>query len=164
MAEPAAAPPGPPTIPPGTFRIDREGTWRHEGQEVTHAAVVRNLYENLRADAGGCFLQIGPTRIAVAVDDAPFVVIRVEPVGGLAGATSGIRAWLSDGSEEPLVVESLWIGPRDTPYCGVKGGRFTARLAVPAWLQLARVTDEDPETGELSLVVGGHRVRIGRRP
>src|SRR5262249_60269906 len=69
--------PGSFTLPPGTFRIDRDGVWRHEGHEVTHPGVLRNLYANLRVDAAGHFLQVGPARIAVEVDDAPFVATRV---------------------------------------------------------------------------------------
>jgi hypothetical protein len=148
--------------PSGGFRIDREGLWRHEGQEVTHPAVVQNLYDNLRADGEGHFLQVGPARIAVEVDDTPFVVTRVEPGGGIESPT--LRAWLSDGSTEPLRVESLWIGPRGIPYCRVKAGRFGARLAVAAWLQLARFAEEDPGTGQLTLVLGRRRLRVPGRP
>jgi hypothetical protein len=154
---------GPPALPPGTFRIDRDGAWRHEGQEVTHPAVLRNLFANLRADRDGHYLQIGPARVAVQVDDTPFVVLRVEPASGVAEVSPGIRAWLSDGSEESMAADSLWIGPRDTPYCRVKGGAFTARLALPAWLQLARLAEEDPESGELHLVIGGRRIPVPRR-
>jgi hypothetical protein len=58
------------SLPPGTFRIDREGVWRHEGQEVTHPGVLRNLYANLRAEGGAHYLQVGPARIPVEVADA----------------------------------------------------------------------------------------------
>jgi hypothetical protein len=130
---------------------------------VTHPAVVQNLYDNLRVDGQGHFLQVGPARIAVEVADAPFVVTRVAPGGGGLD-DEDLAAWLSDGSTEPLRVESLWIGPREVPYCRVKDGRFTARLAVAAWLQLARFAEEDPETGQLVLVLGRRRLRIARRP
>jgi hypothetical protein len=158
----AVPPPKPAGELAGVFRIDREGTWRHDGQEVTHPAVVRNLYQNLRADEAGHYLQVGPTRIAIEVDDTPFVVTRVAPGAGPGGP--GLAAWLSDGSVEPLRVESLWIGPGEVPYCRVKDGRFGARLGVAAWLQLARFAEEDPETGQLTLVVSGRRLRIARRP
>jgi hypothetical protein len=157
-------PAGPPETASGGFRIDREGTWRHEGQEVTHPAVLRNLYQNLRADGDGHFLQVGPNRIAVEVDDTPFVVTRIGPAGSAAPGAPGLTAWLSDGSTEPLRAESLWIGPRGVPYCRVKDGRFGARLAVAAWLQLARFAEEDPETGQLILVVGGRHLRVAGRP
>ena len=69
------------------FRIDREGAWRHDGVEVTHPGVLRNLYANLRADGRGHHLQVGPLRVPVHVDDAPFVVVRAE-TGAAAGRPS----------------------------------------------------------------------------
>ena len=89
---------GPPPFPPRTFRIDRDGTWRHEGQEVTHPGVLQNLYANLRADESGHYLQIGPARVPVEVDDAPFVAVRleIEPARGVA--PPALRIHLTDGT------------------------------------------------------------------
>jgi hypothetical protein len=149
-----------PGLPPGTFRIDREGAWRHEGQEVTHPGVLRNLYANLRADAAGHFLQVGHARIPVAVDDAPFVVNRVETASGRADAAVSLILHLSDGSDEPLDPATVRVGPHRVPYCRVKAGRFLARFSVAAWLQLAAFAEEDPETGRPVLVLGPRRVPL----
>jgi len=154
---------GPAALPAGTFRIDREGTWRHEGQEVTHSGVLQNLYANLRVDHQGHYLQVGPVRIAVEVDDAPFVVTRVETESGREDTRYWLRVRLSDGSADWLAPESLWIGSRETPYCRVKSGRFTARLSVSAWLQLAPFVEEGPGPGETVLVVGGQRYPLPKR-
>lgn len=151
-----------PGIPPGTFRIDREGIWRHEGQEVTHPGVLRNLYANLRAEAGSHFLQVGPARIPVEVEDAPFVVTRVEALAGRADAPAGLRVHLSDGTEEALEPETVRVGPSGAPYCRVKGGRFAARFAVAAWLQLAAFAEEEPGTGRTVLVLGSYRIPLER--
>lgn len=144
----------------GAFRIDREGTWRHEGVEVTHPGILRNLYANLRADAYGYHLQTGPLRVPVQVDDTPFVVVRVE-TGCDPGA---ITVYLSDGSQEPLDATTLMLDRRGIPYCRVKDGRFRARLSVPAWLQLAETVEPDPESGQPTLVLGGRRVPLARAP
>lgn len=151
---------GAPGIPPGTFRIDREGVWRHEGQEVTHPGVLRNLYANLRADAGGHFLQVGPTRIGVEVADAPFVVTRVEATRRPADATPDLRLHLSDGTEEALDPGTVWLGRNRAPYCRVKEGRLTARFGVAAWLQLADFAEEEPDTGRTVLVLGARRIPL----
>lgn len=153
-----------PTLPPGTFRIDREGAWRHEGQEVTHPGVVENLYANLRADGGGHYLQVGPARIPVDVDDAPFVVTRVEVVSGRDVGAPTLRIHLTDGSDEGLDPAAIWLGAAGAPYCRIKSGRFVARFSVAAWLQLAGHLEEEPGTGRPVLVVGGHRVVLPQRP
>lgn len=162
QGDPAAprGPAGPPPILSGAFRIDREGTWRHEGQEVTHPGVLRNLFANLRVEGDRHYLAIGPSRIPVEVEDAPFVVLRVELSVRQGDSLPNLRIYLSDGSQEILQPETLWLGPRGTPYCRVKGGRFRARFALPAWLQLAEFLREDAETGQLELHVGGRRVAL----
>jgi hypothetical protein len=142
----------------GAFRIDREGTWHHEGVEVTHPGVLRNLYANLQADGETYHLQAGPLRVPVHVDDAPFVVVRTEP-GPEAGA---ILVHLSDGSREPLDVGTLVLDRRGIPYCLVKDGRFRARLSVSAWLQLASDLGVDPGSGEPVLVLGDRRIALRR--
>lgn len=145
-----------------TFRIDRDGLWQHEGQEVTHPGVLANLWANLRVDGDGHYLQVGPARIPVAVADTPFVVIRVE--AGEGRPPEWLRIHLSDGSEERLVVDTTWVDPAGAPYCRVKGSRYTARFAVAAWLQLAEFMDEDSTTGVTILALGGWRLPLSRRP
>ncbi len=97
-ASPDSAPP--PTDPSKwtlpRLRITRDGEWLHDGEEVTHAGILANLRESLRVDERGHYLQIGPARVPVEVDDAPFVVLRVEPEGDRLMLT------LNDFSREPL--------------------------------------------------------------
>ena len=60
------------------LRIDRDGLWYHEDQEVTHEGILATLRDGLLRDAEGHYLQIGSVRVPVEVDDAPLVVIRAE--------------------------------------------------------------------------------------
>jgi hypothetical protein len=145
----------------GAFRIDRDGIWHHEGVEVTHPGVLRNLYANLQVDGqGGHHLQAGPLRVPVQVDDAPFLVVRVEQPRQ-PGAT---EVHLSDGSRERLDPGTLTLDARGIPYCRVKGGRFRARLSLAAWLQLAPGVELDPATGEPTLVQEDRRIVLRRDP
>ena len=138
----------------GAFRIDREGVWHHEDVEVTHPGVLRNLYANLRAEAETYHLQVGPRRVPVQVDDAPFVVVRAE-----AGADpESVTLHLSDGSRERLEAGTLLMDRRGVPYCRVKDGQFRARLSIAAWLQVAQNVEVDSASGDLSLVLGGRRL------
>ncbi len=159
----AAPGPGPFTLPPGTFRIDRDGAWRHEGQEVTHPGVLGNLYANLRVDEQGHYLQVGPARIPVEVEDAPFVVTRVETSSPVRDPAHSLRIQLTDGTAEALDPATVWIGPREAPYCRVKAGRLHARFSVAAWLQLARFVEEEAGTGRPVLVLGARRLPLSRR-
>jgi hypothetical protein len=133
--------------------IDRDGGWRHDGVEVTHGGVLANLWTNLRVDADGHFLQIGPYRVPVEVADAPFVVVRLERAGDRLAVT------LHDGTAEAVEPGTLsFRGP--VPYCRVKSGAFQARLSRAAAHQLWRLAEYDEGTGEAHLVLGGRRHRL----
>lgn len=147
-----------PTPDPSTWtlprlRIDREGVWFHDDAEVTHAGIVANLRENLQVDERGYYLQIGPARVPVEVEDAPFVVERVEAQGEQLVAT------LNDLSREPVALDTLRVDERGIPRCRVKDGRFDARLGRAATYQLLLHVVTDPGA-EPALVLGGRRYPV----
>jgi hypothetical protein len=148
-----------PTPDPSTWtlpklRIDRDGNWFHDDAEVTHAGILANLRENLQADERGHYLQIGPARVPVEVEDTPFVVERVEVEG------EGLTATLNDLTREPVALDTLRVGERGIPRCRVKGGRFDARLSRAAAYQLLQQVQPDEGSGRSSLVLGGRRYPV----
>jgi len=145
-----------PTPDPSTWtlpklRIDRDGLWFHDDAEVTHPGIVANLRDNLQVDERGHYLLIGPARVPVEVEDAPFVVERVEADGDRLAAT------LNDESREPLALETLRIDERAIPRCRVKGGRFEARLSRAAAYQLLQHVEPGEGGARAALVLGGRR-------
>jgi hypothetical protein len=146
-----SATPDPSTWTLPRLRIDRDGVWFHDDAEVTHQGIVANLRENLRVDEQGHYLQIGPARVPVEVEDAPFVVERVEREG------DGLVATLNDLSREPVALDTLRVDGRGIPRCRVKNGRFDARLSRAATYQLLQHAEPDPGAGRSVLVLGGRR-------
>jgi hypothetical protein len=137
------------------LRIDRDGEWFHEGEEVTHEGILSSLRQGLQVDPAGHFLQIGSVRVPVEVEDAPFVVVRFEPDG------EGWALWLSDGTREALDPASLVLRDGDVPYCRVKDGRFEARFSRAAAWQLLQHVDTEPRGGPPTLAAGGRRYPLG---
>jgi uncharacterized protein len=136
------------------LRIDRDGDWFHEGEEVSHEGILASLRQGLQVDSAGHFLQIGSVRVPVEVEDAPFVVVRFETEG------EGWALWLSDGSREVLDPASLVLRQGDVPYCRVKDGRFEARFSrAAAWQLLQRL--DTPPGGTPTLAAGGRRYPLG---
>jgi len=138
------------------LRIDRDGLWYHDDVEVTHEGILATLRDGLLHDADGHYLQIGPVRVPVEVDDAPFVVLRAEDEG------DGLAVILNDGSREPLRPETLRLGPGEVPYATVKDGRFQARFNRAAAYQLLQRLAEDPVSGAAALILGARRWTIPR--
>jgi len=136
------------------LRIDRDGAWFHDDAEVTHAGILVNLRENLQVDDRGHFLQIGPVRVPVEVEDAPFVIVRVEREG------DGLIATRNDLGREPLALDTLAVDERGVPRCRVKDGRFAARLDRAAAYQLLQQVDPGDGSRPAALVVGGRRYPV----
>jgi uncharacterized protein len=135
--------------------IDADGEWFDDGEPITHAGILANLRGNLKKDAGGYFIQTR-VRIPVRVEDAPFVVTRVERQG------ETLRAWLNDGGEESVDPSTVRVAGADVPYCAVKGGAFPARFTRAAAFQLLALAEYDERTGRGSLRMGGREYPLSR--
>jgi len=146
-------------LPPGfklpDLRIDIDGDWYDEGIQVTHPGILANLRGNLRKDAEGYFIQTR-VRIPVKVDDAPFVVTRLERRG------ERLHAVLNDGAAEIVDPATVRLGRADVPYCVVKGGAFAARFSRAATFQLLALAEYDEASGRGALRLGGREYPLAR--
>jgi uncharacterized protein len=122
---------------------------------VTHPGILANLRSNLRKDAQGYFIQTR-VRIPVRVDDAPWIVSRLERRG------DRLHAFLNDGSEESIDPATLRLGAGDVPYCAVKDGAFEARLSRAATFQLWALAEYDEASGRGALRLGGREFPLAR--
>jgi hypothetical protein len=143
------------------IRIDREGRFIHEGEEVLHEGLRRALFRWLDAEPDGrVVLRLDERRFAyVDVDDTPLVAraARLIEDGG-----ERVLLALSDGSEEPLDPATLTIDGAGVLRARVRGGRLEARLATSAAAVLAdRLTEE---AGQPVLALAGRRVPLRPRP
>jgi hypothetical protein len=137
------------------LRIDREGGWFHEDEEVTHEGILASLRDALQVDPAGHFIQIGSVRVPVEVEDAPFSVVRLEATG------DGFTLTLNDLSREPLDPSTLKLGAGDVPYCRVKGGRFGGRFSRAAAWQLLQHMDPGEAGAPATVTVAGRRYPLG---
>jgi|SRR6266850_1692745 len=146
-------------LPPGfklpDLRIDVEGDWYDADIQVTHPGILANLRANLKKDADGYFIQTR-VRIPVQVDDAPWVVTRLERHG------EGLHVMVNDGTEETVDPATVRLGRADVPYCAVKGGAFEARLSRAATFQLLALADYDEASGRGALRLGGREYPLAR--
>jgi hypothetical protein len=122
------------------IRLDAEGRFWHEGQEVTHHGLRAAFFRWLDRDPDGRYvLRLDEHRfVYLDVDDAPFLVRSLRWEGQQALAV------LSDGSEESLALSSVHL-KEGVAYATVKG-RFDARLSTAAWATLGeRIVERDGE-------------------
>lgn len=115
--------------------IDREGRFLHRGEPITHRRTLEVLWGSLSRAADGRYLvRVGRESAWVRLADAPYAV------RGVAGDPP--RLALSDGSQEPLRPETLWLGRDGVLRCLVKGDH-RARFTRGAQVALGLAMEED---------------------
>ena len=126
------------------MRITADGKWYHQGGEITRPAMVRAFSSLLRRDADGSHWLVTPhEKMAIEVDDAPFIAVEVQIEGDGEARTLVFRL-----NSDDLVI----AGPEHTielrgalPYLHVRDGLW-AKLARPVYYELAELAlDENPE-------------------
>lgn len=148
-------------LPP--IRIDVDGVWSQEGEEITHPRLLASLQALLRREADGTYWVVdGRARVRVLPDDTPVVIRSVSAIP--EGRPDRFLLHRSDGREEPLDPATLRQDGRNVLYCEVRGengsGGWPARFTRAAYYQMARWTETDGEGWFLS--VGGERFPLRR--
>jgi hypothetical protein len=118
------------------IRLDRELRWFHDDELIEHPKIIEAFNTGLSpTDDGRFMLRFGNDWCFVQVEDAAYEVRAVhflpEP-----------RVVLSDRTDEPLAIESLWLGSDGVLNCGVKQGRAKARFSRQAQADLGEHFEE----------------------
>ncbi len=144
------------------IRIAADGTWFHEGAAIRRVAIARVFSTILRLEEGQHYLVTPAEKLAIEVEDAPFVAVDMESSGQgsdrhLVFATNLADAVLAD-AEHPITVEGTRDQPR--PYVEVRDG-LRALIARSVFYRLV----EEAETeagGEVSIWSAGTRFVLGQ--
>ena len=128
------------------IRIDRRGVWHHDGRQIRRHAIARVFSTILRQEAGRHYLVTPAEKLAIEVEDAPFVAVDMETEGSgrerrVIFATNMGDAVLADAAH-PVSVEGTGEEPR--PYVEVRDG-LRALIARSVFYRL--VAQADTETG-----------------
>lgn len=118
------------------MRIARDGSWFHQGSPIGRPAMVRLFSTILRREGDGSFVLVTPVeKLAIAVEDAPFVAVEVKSEGEGAARCLAFRLNTGDaviaGPGHRLRFEA---GPH--PYLEVRAG-LDALVARPVYYELA---------------------------
>jgi len=119
------------------MRIARDGSWYHEGRPIARPAMVRLFASILRREPDGGFVLVTPVeKLAIDVEDAPFVAVELK--GDREGPERSLAFRLNTdeivfaGPDNPLRLE----GAR--PYLAVRPG-LDALIARPVYYELAEM-------------------------
>jgi hypothetical protein len=126
--------------------IKRDGTWWHEGTRITRDRLVRLFSTILRKDDDGIHYLVTPVeKIAIQVETAPFLAVRVDVAGeGREQSlifTTNVGDLVEAGPQHPISVSVDPETKEPTPLVRVRA-RLDALLARPVFYELAEIAVE----------------------
>lgn len=123
-------------------RISADGTWFHDGDEITRQSLVNLFASILRREGDGCYYLVTPgEKWRIEVELHPLIVIDIEPLAGALPAS--LQATLNTGrkvivgAEHPLSLEPA-VG--DVAVLELTHG-LTALFSRAAWYRLVELAD-----------------------
>jgi hypothetical protein len=135
------------------LRLDRDGTWWHEGEPVRHERMAHAFHSWIdQLPTGRWVLRLDADRYAYFdLDDTPYVA--------RSARREGDSFWLllSNGQEERLDPATLRRRGNDL-LCQARDGRFPCRLLAPAVAVLAPAIHEID--GRPQLEIAGRRYAL----
>ncbi len=142
------------------IRIARDGTWYHDGSVFRRMALVRMFSSILRREGEQYFLVTPQEKLAIVVEDVPFLAVDWVARGEGAARAVGFRTSTDDvvfaGPGHPVWIEQGDTGPR--PYVHIRSG-LNALIARSVYYPLVELADE--AQGRLWLQSGGERFDLG---
>jgi hypothetical protein len=142
------------------MRIATDGRWYYMGTPITRVPLVKLFASILRNDGDRHVLVTPVERVGIAVEDAPFLAVEMEPVAHEAGETLAFRTNLDEivvlGADHPLRFEFDAMGGLK-PYLRVRGDLW-ARLTRSLAMDLAARFEE--ADGHMFLPAAGLRFTV----
>lgn len=143
------------------LRIDKEGRWFFQEEEITHWRTYLLFNKNLIRDENGKLkVRIGQEECPVEAEDAPFVVRSLDFKLEAEGRLKSIVLILNDESREVLIPETLFIGPENVLYCLVRNQMFTARFSRNAYQLLFPYIQHVEAENRFFLVINGQKYEL----
>ena len=137
--------------------IRKDGLWFHEGSPIGREALVRLFSTVLRKDPDGFHLVTPVEKMRIAVEDAPFIAVRVDQITGEDGRKTlrfltNVGDSVDAGPDHAIRVETDAGTGEPRPYLHVRRG-LEALIARAVFYELAELADERLVDGEPTLGV-----------
>ncbi len=120
--------------------IRRDGRWFHDGTPILRPEMVRLFARLLRRDADGYVLVTPVEKVAITVEDAPFVAVEMTAEPGRLVFRTNVGDRVTADAAHPLRFRTLEDGGF-VPYVRVRGG-LDARLTPGLARDLAGLSEE----------------------
>ena len=139
------------------IRIGRDGGWYHEGARIGRKRMVKLFSSVLRLDDDGIYYLVTPAeKLAIRVDDAPFVAVEMTVHGEAAEQVLVFRTNVDEeviaGPEHPIRIALDPASDEPSPYILIRD-RLEALIARAVFYDLVELGVEGEIDGESHLGV-----------
>jgi len=130
------------------IRIARDGTWYHEGVAIERPALVRLFAGLLKREGDEYFLVTPVEKWRIQVEDAPFVLVVLEPRVDVRGRQqlvffTNVGDPVIAGPDHPLRMAADARTGQPSPYLLVRRN-LEGLLSRPVYYQLAELAEPAP--------------------
>lgn len=127
------------------MRIERDGTWLHEGRPILRPAMIRLFATVLRREPDGNHVLVTPVeKLSIDVEGTAFRATQMTMAGDHESRRIGLTLDSGDalivGASHPLTVVETDEGP--SPRVAVRFG-LEAELARPLYYELAQIAIDE---------------------
>ena len=138
------------------IRIANDGTWFHEGRPFKRKALVKLFASVLRREGEAYYLVTPAEKLAIQVDDAPFVATTMEMLSNDNEQAITFTTTLGDtivaDKNHPIRVEIDQTSQQPKPYIHYRDG-LDALISRSAFFDLANIAQEVKRQGHTDLIV-----------
>ncbi|WP_417428211.1 DUF1285 domain-containing protein [Kiloniella sp.] len=122
------------------MRIDRNGTWFHEGREIERKALARLFSTVLKRDERGEYWLVTPAEKAqIVVEDVPFTIVELKNGGQgkeqVLSFRSNMDQWFDLDKDHPIRIDYKDESGEPSPYILVRQN-LEARILRAVYYQL----------------------------
>ena len=124
------------------MRIDADGRWYHNGDEIRRERLVALFSSILKREGERTYLVTPVEKLQIDIEDAPFQAVEITIEGSGEDQVLAFRlktgGYVVVGDEHPVFLSGE---DGDRPYVHVRAG-LDARISRPAWYALADLVTE----------------------
>ncbi|MCQ8185623.1 DUF1285 domain-containing protein [Parvularcula maris] len=132
--------------------IRSDGSWWHEGTRISRPALVRLFSRVLRRDDDGYVLVTPVEKIAITVEDVPFLAVDMDETEEGYRFRTNVGDMVVIGPDHPIELRDVPESPSRAPYIRVRG-KLDARLDRAVYYRFLDMLPE--EDGALVVRSGG---------
>lgn len=138
------------------IQIKADGQWFHEGRPFQRIALVKLFASVLRREGDIHYLVTPGEKLAIQVDDAPFVATAMEKIAGSDHQALTFTTTLGDSivadAQHPIRVDTDPVTQLPRPYIHFRNG-LEALISRSAFFDLANIAQAVERDGYTQLIV-----------